>query len=282
MTTEEYLRLITAWHRARPRFVATVAASVDPFAEAQVAAAALPSAFDLDIAVGAQLDVVGEWVGRSRVVPSPYFDTYFSLDDPLRGLDMGVWRQRFDPDMIRLTADDTGFRRILRAKILINGWDGTRDGAEAGLSSYFDGTGTLPFIEDKTPPVRAVIPFALDAPGQGLDEGEFFIKTFALDEPGRGLDQSRWATPLEFPGLPERSSPRLTVALAGTIPPALDLAAFDAGYLDPKPAGVTVTHKVASVDGAPLFGLDMSTDRVAGLDIGAWGIRPAELIRQLA
>ena len=70
-SVDDYLALITAYHRGKPKFAAMVRAIVEPFVAIQDFIAHLPLDFDLDLAIGVQLDVVGEWVGRSRFIETP-------------------------------------------------------------------------------------------------------------------------------------------------------------------------------------------------------------------
>ncbi|MDT9702974.1 DUF2612 domain-containing protein, partial [Streptomyces sp. P17] len=77
-------------------FTATVALSVDPLARMQAALTALIYVdFDLDLAVGPQLDAVGVRIGLSRFVPYPLRGLFFSWGDPLRGWGEGVWKGPF-------------------------------------------------------------------------------------------------------------------------------------------------------------------------------------------
>lgn len=136
-TTEEYQGLVTSFHRSRPKFMAIIDGVTAPPAEIQNFLQALPSQFDLDTAVGVQLDQVGEWIGRTRYVKQPIPGVYFTLDDELRGFDLGVW---FGPDdnLTGLTRlDDETYRLLLRAKIASNNWDGTLEGAKNALAILF-------------------------------------------------------------------------------------------------------------------------------------------------
>ncbi len=65
-TVADYTGLITPWQSTKARFVATVSAGVAPYCDAQVVIASMPGQFDLDVAVGDQLDKTGEWIGQSR------------------------------------------------------------------------------------------------------------------------------------------------------------------------------------------------------------------------
>ena len=81
MTADEYLALITSEHRGKKKFEATVAAVVAPFSKLQAVLRGLPADFDIDQAVGVQLDAVGAWIGRSRRFDTPLVGVYFAWDD---------------------------------------------------------------------------------------------------------------------------------------------------------------------------------------------------------
>jgi hypothetical protein len=121
----DYLALVTSEHATKPRFMATIGALVEPLAGEQIVAAGLPADFDLDAATGAQLDVVGQWVGIARRLPAPLQNVYFSFDDVWLGFDQGSWKGPFDPENGLITLDDGTYRILLRVKIAANNWDGT-------------------------------------------------------------------------------------------------------------------------------------------------------------
>ena len=75
-----YLNRITTYNQ-KPKFTATVTAVLQPFVDAQAFLEGLPAAFDIDVAIGAQLDVVGQWVNLSRNVELPVLNNWFSLGD---------------------------------------------------------------------------------------------------------------------------------------------------------------------------------------------------------
>lgn len=148
-TEEEYKDLITSYLRGMPNYTATVGATVAPLADLQAFFDTLPQAFDLDTAVGVQLDAVGEWVGRSRYVNIPIANVWFSFDTDGLGWDQGVWKGPFDPDVGIYALDDETYRLLLRCKIAANQWDGTVPSAKAALDAFFNTAGTLTFIEDR-------------------------------------------------------------------------------------------------------------------------------------
>ena len=145
--TAAYLDLITGQHRDKPNFVATVRALVEPLAALQAALAAMPAAFDLDEAVGVQLDRVGERVGRTRYVATP-LAVYFTLDDAALGFDLGAWKGPYDPDTGLTALPDDAYRSLLRAKVAANQWDGTVPGAYDAWEVVFAPEGSLIVIED--------------------------------------------------------------------------------------------------------------------------------------
>ena len=61
----QYTDKITSEHAKAAKFVAKVGISTNPFIAVQSALAAMPAGFDLDQAIGAQLDAVGLWIGSA-------------------------------------------------------------------------------------------------------------------------------------------------------------------------------------------------------------------------
>jgi len=124
-TVDEYLGLIPPFNATLPKFTATIGKLVEPFAILQGVIGNFPADYDVDTAVGAQLDVVGIWVGWPRYLPKPIEGLYFSLDVPELGFDKGIWKGPFDPDNGIVRLDDDTYRMFIKAKILANSWDGT-------------------------------------------------------------------------------------------------------------------------------------------------------------
>lgn len=139
MTTDEYLNLITSEHRERPKFVATVNASVSPFAKVQAVLRDMVRAYDVDVAVGAQLDAIALWVGVTRNVPVPIDGYYFTWDDVVAdGWENGVWKGIGDPDSGFTVLPDDLFRLLIKAKIAANNWKGDIPGAYNILAQAFN------------------------------------------------------------------------------------------------------------------------------------------------
>ena len=66
---EGYLDLITSEHRIRRKYIATVKKLLESTDSIMELSLTLPSYFDIDNAVGEQLDILGEQLGKSRVLP---------------------------------------------------------------------------------------------------------------------------------------------------------------------------------------------------------------------
>lgn len=143
----DYTSLITSEHSSKPRFSAMVAAVAQCFVDQINVLQSIPAAFDLDSAVGVQLDAVGLWAGITRQVKTP-LSVYFSFDTANLGFDQGSWQGPFDPSTGLTSLDDATFRTLIRAKIAANSWDGTIPGAASAYANLFNGSGSYIFIQD--------------------------------------------------------------------------------------------------------------------------------------
>lgn len=120
-----YLKLITSEHAQRAKFIAMMTAFLQPLADNIAVIQSIPQLFDIDQAVGDQLDIVGKWIGRSRYLSVPLEGVYFSFGIEGVGFNQGVWKGPFDPDNGLIALDDESYRIYLRATIAANQWDGT-------------------------------------------------------------------------------------------------------------------------------------------------------------
>lgn len=114
MDIQRYLNLITSEHQNKPKFTAWLTAALTPLDDAVTLLNNFNSDFDLDLAIGAQLDILGDIVGVKRTVnfqPT----SYYSLST------LGV-SYLVKPSPV--LTDET-YRLVIRAKILQNQWDGT-------------------------------------------------------------------------------------------------------------------------------------------------------------
>lgn len=138
MTREEYLNLITSAWRDKPKYIAMVDIAAEFYSYLQDLNAELIAKFDVDTAVGQQLDVIGEWVGISRNVAIPVPGVFFSWDgtNEFLGWDFGIWQDDTNDTDVTVLPDDV-YRNFVKAKIAANQWDGTTDGAYAIWDSVF-------------------------------------------------------------------------------------------------------------------------------------------------
>ncbi|MBC6536201.1 DUF2612 domain-containing protein, partial [Citrobacter amalonaticus] len=144
----KYTELITNYHATKPKFFDHIDLSTRPLIDISTATRGLVSAFDIDTAVGVQLDILGLWIGRSRIVSQPISGVYFSLDIDGLGFDQGVWQGPYDPDSGYTTLSDETYRIILKAKIAINNWDGRNDSLPPILDAALEGSGLKMQIVD--------------------------------------------------------------------------------------------------------------------------------------
>lgn len=146
-TTNDYIKLIPSENREKPKFTEMIQAVTGCFVDLNNASSVLPEKFDLDTAVGAQLDVLGIWIGLTRYVKIPLANIYFSFDTTGLGLDQGNWIGQFD-SLDGLTAlDDGTYRTMLKAKIGANHWDGTLAGYKTVMEAAFSefGVTVIPY-----------------------------------------------------------------------------------------------------------------------------------------
>lgn len=145
---QPYLALAPSEHQTAPRFLASLSALLQPIADQIAVLESMPGLYDLDAAVGAQLDTVGLWVGLSRYVDVPITGVYFSFDTADLGFDQGVWYGPYDAGAGVQRLDDDTYSLALEVQIAANTWDGTIPGAYAALTPLLEPYGTTLTITD--------------------------------------------------------------------------------------------------------------------------------------
>ncbi|SFU71333.1 DUF2612 domain-containing protein [Alicyclobacillus macrosporangiidus] len=131
MAISKYLSLITSQHSSQPKFMAWLSAALQKVDDGMTMLSSMPSAFDLDTAVGAQLDVLGQIIGQPRNIGVPLTNSSSILDDE-------------------------HYRMVLRAKIARNQWDGSIPQIYDIWDNAFPGT-QLQLIDDQDMTMQAVI-----------------------------------------------------------------------------------------------------------------------------
>lgn len=240
--TADYVALIPPLNANKPNFVATVSATAAPFADLQTFLAQLPLAFDLDEAIGAQLDVDGKWIGRSRVIPIPVENPWFSWAENNRGWGQAYWKGPTVLGDLLDSLDDDTYRRLLRAKIIANYGDGTIGSAQDALSEFFT-VPTLIFTMDRSGAIGRI-------PG-----------TAVAAQPSTSM---HWQ-----------------IGVSGKIPTVVELEILAQNLIPIKPPGVFLDIKVTTVDDAPVFAWGMSNQYGAGWGQGAWGASPDYVVQNI-
>lgn len=220
-----YLALVTSEHASQPNFTAVLTAFLQPFADGQARLQSLPGLYDVDVAAGTQLDAVGMWVNRSRLLAEPLTGIYFSFDTLGVGFDQGIWFGPYSPTSGLVPLEDTTYRALIKAVIVANQWDGSIPGAYAVMNAFF-AAADAPFnsvlIQDNgdmtmavavmgpapNPTLQALIQAgALDVRPAGVGIANYYgnpfypMPFFGFDVQNtaiRGFDQGCWAVALPF------------------------------------------------------------------------------------
>ena len=146
---KQYTDLVTMEHRDKPNFMDMVCYSTQAFADNQLKYKdRFVLAYDVDNAVGNQLDVVGQWVGIHRRLLQPIENVFFSFDTVGLGFDQGVWLGPYDTAAGVTYLPDDFYRLLIKMKIVNNHWDGTKEGAYEIMNTVFNTLGYNFFIED--------------------------------------------------------------------------------------------------------------------------------------
>ena len=182
--------------------------------DVQNAILAIPGQFDVDVAVGVNLDIVGLWIGVGRKIATPISGVYFSFNIDGLGFNQGVWKGEFDPDTGLTSLDDETYRLLLRAKIGANHWDGTLGASKAILDSIFAN---------------------ITATGTPYDSGGFGEGPYGGESGSTILS------------IKDNQDMTMTIVVSGVPPSALFLALLTGGYIPIKPAGVTVDYDIPVV-----------------------------------
>ncbi len=113
--TSYYLALPTHEYQNSPKFLAWLAAALQPLEDVSICTESLVVAFDVDQAVGVQLDIIGAQVGASRTVSF----------QPTGG--------------VSPILDDETYRLLLKATIGLNQWDGRMQTIQPLWATLFPG-----------------------------------------------------------------------------------------------------------------------------------------------
>lgn len=185
MQVQEYLNLITSQYQNSPKYKAWVERLLTPYIDCQNLALELYTYFDIDTAIGKQLDMIGEIIGVKRLLPFTPTE-----DDPL--------------------LDDDHYRFLLKSQILRNVWDGTNENiydiwellhpeVAISIKDNQDMTVTVLFIGQLTQLEQEMIQYGMIVPkAQGVLMNYAFSlpPLFAHNQDNeyfKGYDEGNWA-----------------------------------------------------------------------------------------
>ena len=141
--SQDYTPLITSEYNNAPNFVATVALLANGVSDIRSLAQGLSALFSLPLAVGQQLDFVGQWIGISRVVAGVLSVGFFGFADDASALTFGeLGSPSVGGRFIEAGASASGstvladpeYRTLLYTKILQNSYNGTLAEFESAIS----------------------------------------------------------------------------------------------------------------------------------------------------
>lgn len=215
MNTQEYIQeLIPPPNTDQPNFSAWVAANLQPLVDDQTALALFPIDFDINAGEGTQLDIIGQILGVSRTVNFDFGGGVSPiLSDPL-------------------------YRIILKARIILNQWNGTKDQIYDFWQQFLPEYPVL--IMDNLDMTMSVLVFGVPNDTSGVIAFSWDTDT----DTEKGWDEGYWG--------PFTNSLRLLI---------------ENGYFTPKPAGVLVDY---AFQDTAAFAWDIESDIFQGWDEGQW------------
>ncbi len=147
-----YTSLITSEHNQKPMFMAMVGAVTGAVAAVTAGIQSIQPAFDLNQAVGKQLDVLGQWIGQERTVENVLVLGFFGFADDPAALGFGertdisvggIWYNLGETFTGSTVLNDGDYLTILKARIVKNQSNGTPNDIENALNYIFDVPCTL-------------------------------------------------------------------------------------------------------------------------------------------
>lgn len=138
MSITKYLNIPTSEHQVKTNFMAWLTDWLNIINDNIANTSTMPSAFDIDRAVGVQLDTIGAYVGRTRTL------NY----NPASGASPVL--------------DDTHYVTALKAKIAQNSWDGTVQQMYSIWNALFPNN-ALSIVDNQNMTMSAIISGQLDA-----------------------------------------------------------------------------------------------------------------------
>lgn len=148
MDTSKYVALLTSQHRDKPKFRKTVETLISPLIDCLECLNGLNDKFDLETATGDQLQIIADWVGAPNSIPNSVPVAYFGfqgqsgsltwreVDDP--SVISGYWRESGMSGFTALEMSPQLFKKVIKAKILLNKSDCSEQSAKEIISLVID------------------------------------------------------------------------------------------------------------------------------------------------
>ena len=133
--TNTYSDLLTSEFQL-PNMKAFVTLLTDGFNTNRYLLKSLINLFDIDTAIGDQLDILGQWIGISRNISPAINNIFFSWDSPGLGWDLGFWQDIYSQNGISILPDPQ-YRNLLKARIALNNWTGNIPDIISALTTAF-------------------------------------------------------------------------------------------------------------------------------------------------
>lgn len=143
----DYTTLVTSEHQ-KPNFLAWLATLANGQSDTTTLIQSLPSLFDIDNAVGQQLDIVGQWIGFGRQVSVVLSVGYYGFADDPTALGFGElgnpaaggrYIEIGESGTSGAILQDPEYRTVLKAKIIQNQYGGTIGELEAAVQDILGG-----------------------------------------------------------------------------------------------------------------------------------------------
>jgi hypothetical protein len=156
MIATEYYNLYTNLYFNKPKAMATLKANIEPLVHVGNTGLAMLPAFDVALAVGQQLDIIGLWVGMPRTLEYRIASKYFTHDGTaLEGWNNGVWYTAGAPTNNVTTLGDSEYRQLLSATIARNNGHGTvSDAYKIILAAYPLLKASLKIVDNQNMTIR--------------------------------------------------------------------------------------------------------------------------------
>ena len=247
----KYTDLISNYHAGKPKFVKHVDLSTRPLIDVSGSVSGLISAFDIDTGVGAQLDILGQWIGVARTVAAPISGVFLEWDKERVGWDQGIWLGPYQSsDALTYLSDDV-YRVVLKARVGINNWNG-QNGA---LPDILETALKMIILDNQDMTISVLI----------VIDSEYLMSLTDRLIFDSGMNRG------PFISLPDDYTPsRYDINPIDKLP-AEFVFVVRAGLLTVKAAGVRVRETVTPSNGYKFFGFDVENDYIAGFESGAWG-----------